>query len=318
MKTLNDSIHEFITHCRFEKNLSPKTIKAYKTDLTQLSYFIDKAIPHIPIGLVDKTLLRAYFQSISNLKPKSINRKIATAKALFNFLDFEDIITLNPFRKLKIRIKEQKKLPNVLNISEIQDILKSVYKQKKSSPILSNYYLREVTRDIAIVEVLFATGVRVSELAGLNCTSIDIKNGLIKVLGKGSKERVIQICHEETLQALQEYFNLYKDSLLSSDEPFFLNRLGNRLSEQSIRSIIKKYSNVAGLEKRVTPHVFRHSFATLLLEKDVDIRYIQHMLGHSSVVVTQIYTHVNNDKQKTILSKNHPRNNFKIEELFSS
>jgi len=152
----------------------------------------------------------------------------------------------------------------------------------------------------------FATGVRVSELCNLRPEDVDLRNGKIKVLGKGGKERVIQICQAEALSALREYYRLFSPAIKNRFF-FFINRLGSPLSPQSVRLMVRGYSQKAGISKPVTPHTFRHTFATLLLEEDVDIKYIQHLLGHSSISTTQIYTHVNSVKQKKILATKHPR-----------
>ncbi len=164
------------------------------------------------------------------------------------------------------------------------------------------------TRDIAVVELLFATGIRVSELCELTCNAVDLKQATIKVFGKGSKERVIQICSTEVLEILKQYEQLFAPS-----EYFFVNRLGNRLSPQSVRILIRRCKEETGLEKKISPHTFRHTFATLLLEEDVDIKYIQNLLGHSSITTTQIYTHVNMNKQKALLSSKHPRKKMDLE-----
>jgi integrase/recombinase XerD len=133
-----------------------------------------------------------------------------------------------------------------------------------------------------------------------------LESGLLRVKGKGSKERIIQICNLDTVESLKDYSNLFTEKIVSSGY-FLTNRLNSRLSEQSVRNLIKRYVKIASIDKHITPHTFRHTFATLLLEEDVDIKYIQQMLGHSSIMTTQIYTHVNIEKQKEILTTKHPR-----------
>ena len=315
MKKIEDSVLEFLSHCQFEKNLSDKTLKAYKLDLKQFYEYIKKCNHPTEILNIEKTIIKDYLKNISGSKPKTIKRKIATIKAMFNFLEYEDEILINPFRKIRIQIKEPKILPNVLSITEIKQIFKIVYQLKSKYLDLSTYSYAELARDIAVLELLFATGIRVSELSNLKTEDIDLKIGLIKVVGKGSKERIIQITNKEALSSLREYYKLFKSKIVSN-KYFFINRLDNILSEQSIRFMVKKYAKKADLLKTITPHTFRHTFATLLLEQDVDIKYIQHLLGHSSIMTTQIYTHVNQDKQKKILSTKHPRKLFKANELF--
>lgn len=314
MKTYNvkNATIEFLSHCQYEKNLSEKTIKSYKIDLRQFAEFIKSNNYSEIITNIDKHIIKQYLQSISLSKPKTIKRKIATIKALFNFLEYEDKILLNPFRKMRIQIREPKNLPNVMNIQEIEKIIQSMYKAKQHIKSLNSYAYSESVRNIAVIELLFATGVRVSELSNLKEEHFDISTGHIKVRGKGNKERIIQVCNKESIKALKEYHLLFRDKIKACGGYYFTNRLNKRLSEQSIRFLVKKYATTAGVDRRITPHTFRHSFATLLLEEDVDIKYIQNMLGHSSILTTQIYTHVNNEKQKKILSKNHPRKNFNV------
>ena len=219
---------------------------------------------------------------------------------------------------MRIKIRESKNLPNVMNIQEIEKIIKSVYKAKQSIKNIESYAYAESIRNIAIIELLFATGARVSELSNLKEEFIDISSGSIKVMGKGNKERTIQVCNKESINAVKEYYTLFREKIKSCGGYYFVNRLNAKLSEQSIRFLVKKHALNAGLQRKITPHSFRHSFATLLLEENVDIKYIQHMLGHSSILTTQIYTHVNNNKQKKILLKSHPRKNFHIKHGLSS
>jgi integrase/recombinase XerD len=304
--------NEFLSHCEYEKNLSQKTIKSYKIDLRQFSEFIIINNYSETITDIDKYKIKHYLQSISAFKPKTVKRKIATIKALFNFLEFEDKILLNPFRKMKIQIREPKNLPNVMNIQEVERIIKHVYKASQSIRNVNSYAYAESIRNIAVIELLFATGVRVSELSNLKEEHFDMSTGHIKVRGKGDKERIIQVCNKESIMVLKEYYGLFRNKIKTCGGYYFTNRLNKKLSEQSIRFLIKKYATKAGLGRRITPHTFRHSFATLLLEEDVDIKYIQSMLGHSSILTTQIYTHVNNERQKNILTRCHPRKNFNI------
>lgn len=312
METLKESIKEFIAHCQFEKNLSEKTIRAYKIDTQQLVDFTKEIKYCDKVKSIDKTILRDYLQSISTFKPKTVKRKIATIKAMFNFFEFEDRILINPFRKMRIQIREPKMLPNVMNLLEIEKIINSAYSHKYAEKRIESYSYKKKVRDVAVIELLFATGMRVSELSGLRRENIDLAGGLIKIMGKGRKERIIQVCNIETLKSLKDCELLFRKETVKCGGYFFVNRFGNKLSEQSVRYLVKDHAEKAGLHKRITPHVFRHSFATLLLEENVDIKYIQHLLGHSSIMTTQIYTHVNGEKQRQILSKSHPRGNFNV------
>jgi len=316
MSSLELAIKGFINHCKFEKNLSDKTIRAYQTDLNQLQKFITDRNFSLDITTISKLELRSYLEAISILKPKSIKRKIATIKAMFNHLEFDDIISTNPLRKMRIKIKESKQLPKVLNIQEIQKIFKSVYRANITIENNSYSYFAEL-RNIVVIELLFATGGRVSEISNLRDSQIDLNTGQVIISGKGSKERIIQICNKETIALLKKYRRISQDKIKAAGDYFLVNRFNNKLSDQSIRYIVSDLSKNAKIPMHVTPHVFRHSFATLLLEKDVDIKYIQSMLGHSSIMTTQIYTHVNKEKQRQILSTKHPRRDFSTEDYDS-
>ncbi len=162
-------------------------------------------------------------------------------------------------------------------------------------------------RNAAVIELLFATGARIAEICTLKPENVDLLGRSVKFYGKGSKERLIPVENMAVLSILKRYRLLFEDNISVSGY-FFVNKLGRRMTEQSVRNMLSSYCNQCGVEMHITPHMFRHSFATLLLEEDVDIRYIQRMLGHSSITTTQIYTHVTSSKQKEILKTKHPRN----------
>lgn len=298
-------IDNFLFYCRYEKNLTDKTLHAYCTDLLQFAAYMRNRVQKVNIEDLTKDDLKGYLQEISGFKPKTIKRKIASLKAMFNFLEYELDDFSNPLRKIKIRFKEPATLPTVMNIQEIKKILHTVYQSKEACQ-QGTYRFKSIVRDIAVLELLFATGIRVSELCQLKSQEVDLQYGRIKVFGKGSKERVIQICQPEVIGILKIYGKLFK-SEIQLQSFFFINRLGYPLSSQSVRLMVKEYARKAGLTKHITPHTFRHTFATLLLEEDVDIKYIQNLLGHSTISTTQIYTHVNSMKQKKLLSAKHPR-----------
>lgn len=305
---IEEAIEEFLFHSMYEKNLNPKTIKAYKIDLNQFQIFIEnEKIDNLQD--IDKNILKKYLKHISNTKPKTIKRKITVIKIMFNYFEFEDTISVNPFRKMRINIKENKELPRIADLSEIKKLLTYLYKKKSNFDNREMFSYKSLVRDIAIIEVLFSTGARVFEVCELSQKNINFSNWNIIFFGKGSKERSLQIVHSEVKSILKEYINLFRSDLETNGEYFFLNRINNRVSEQSIRFMLKRYSTKANLKQTLTPHMFRHTLATTLLEKGVDIRYIQNILGHSSISTTEIYTKVTNKVQKKILLK-HPRKNF--------
>lgn len=311
MQTFPTMISAFINYCKYEKNLSPKTLKAYTIDLTQLTnFFIEKQLS-MNIEDVTKIELRAYMESISCLKPKSKKRKVATIKAMFNYLEFEDKILSNPLRKMRIKIKEERLLPIVMEIDEIKKIFRNAYQNVKPRNKTTPYAYFESLRTVVVIEMLFATGARVSEISDLREKDVNLYSGSVTLKGKGNRERIIQICNNETLQIMNVY-KQFRGKYSKNEEYFLINRFGKKLSDQSIRNMIKHISKKAGVNKPITPHKFRHTVATLLLENDVDIKYIQAILGHSSIMTTQIYTHVNREKQRQILTTKHPRKFFSM------
>lgn len=313
MNTLEHAINSFLFHCEFERRLNEKTIKAYKIDLNQMKMELGGPDCNILLKEIDKHALRPYIQWLAQFKPKTMKRKVAAAKAMFNYLEFEEVIPVSPFRKMRVRIKEPRVLPVSMTKREIEKLLRYAYEQKESARSRTIHAYQTLIRDIAVLELLFATGIRVSELCSLAPHHIDIQSGLVKVYGKGQKERLIHFGNQEVKAALRAYKgNL---SSINNQSTFFINRLGNALSPQSVRFMVRKYAHGAKLEKHITPHTFRHTFATLLLEEDVDIKYIQSFLGHSSIMTTQIYTHVNKAKQKRILIGKHPRKRMVLNEL---
>ena len=308
---MQSAIQNFIFHCEFEKGLSKATLKAYDIDLKQFYTFIAREYGSLKINEINKYHIKGYVQSVSTKKKKTTKRKIATLKAMFNFLEFEEEIEINPFRKVRINIKEPKNLPVVLSLNEIESILKLAYKKLNEINKVDSFYYKQTLRDVAIIELLFATGVRVSELCNLKIKNICKEYSHIIVNGKGNKQRIIGISNIQTRQVLRKYNQQFQGQI-NEIGYFFINRIGKKISEQSVRFSLKKYCSELNLTKKVTPHVFRHSFATLLLEEDVDIRYIQNLLGHSSINVTQIYTHVSSKKQKDIILNKHPRKHINI------
>lgn len=306
MCNLSNWVQNYLEYCRFQKNLDDKTLKAYRIDLEQFLHLVS-VLPDDPIS---KPSITCYITEIHKLyKPKSIKRKIASVKAFFHFLEYEELLESNPFTKINIKFREPQTLPKVIPFHIIQSFLSVMYRQKELAE--TEYQNRGILRDIAVIELLFATGVRISELCSLKPDHIDLKSQNLLIYGKGDKERMIQIGNPKVLEALQAYQSAFREDIDSCGY-FFVNRLKHRLSEQSVRFMINKYVSLASISLHITPHMFRHSFATFLLEEDVDIRYIQKMLGHSSITTTEIYTYVSTAKQKDILTCKHPRNRIQL------
>ncbi|MFT3982442.1 MAG: tyrosine-type recombinase/integrase [Lachnospiraceae bacterium] len=301
MNTLNYYIKEYMEYCRCRKHLDKKTLKAYKTDLKQYELFVSSSNDYFAKNTVDNFLTTLHKQ----YQPKTIKRKVASLNAFFHYLVYKEVLSENPIDKLDIRFREAKLLPKTIPFHTIEIFLSTLYTRKEQAE--TSYQLLCCIRDIAVIELLFATGIRISELCCLKPADIDLSSSNILIYGKGAKERILQIGNPDVLNALRLYQNSFKADIDSCGY-FFVNRLQHRLSEQSVRFMINRYAQLAGIGEHMTPHMFRHSFATLLLEQDVDIRYIQKILGHSSISTTEIYTHVSNVKQKNILFNKHPRN----------
>lgn len=309
--TLQTAIEWFLFHCEYEKRLNPKTLQAYTSDLKQMLDFMEREASVHQVGQVTPDVIRGYLKGLASYKAKTIKRKMASAKAFFNYMEQEFDDYLNPMRKVRIKIKVPLILPNVLTLSEIGQILTYLYTKKEQTPT-DDRAQEKLLRLIAIVELLFGTGLRVSELCSLHIGDIDLQEGLVKVYGKGSRERVIQICQSAIIAAIEDYLRISEYQGSGATRPLFLNLRGEALDAQSVRASIKALAHEAGISKRVTPHTFRHTLATLLLEEGVDIKYIQTILGHSSLSTTQIYTHVTNTRQKIILRDFHPRRRLMI------
>lgn len=299
-KSITTAIEEFLWHCRFEKNLDDKTINAYNVDLRQFAGTISSTFA---LNEISKSEIKKYLQSISHFQHKTIKRKLASLRAMLNYFECEDESYINPMRKMQIRMREPMRLPTVMNLDELRKILRTVH--LNATEQATHYSTIAAIRNIAVIELLFATGMRVSELCNLKNKDVDIIHGTIRIIGKGDKERVIYVCQEDTISALIQWIGKKSDN--DEERPFFTNRLHRPLSSQSVRHLVRRLVQDAGLNKHITPHTFRHTLATLLLEEDVDIRYIQSILGHSSISTTQIYTHVNLSKQKQIFQVKHPR-----------
>lgn len=305
MNTLENYITEYLEYCKYRKRLDSKSLKAYRIDLNQYASYSCSLQEYLSRNTLDSFITTLHKQ----YKPKTVKRKIASLKAFFHYLEYKDLLPDNPFNKLDVHFREAKLLPKTIPFHSIQRFLSVLYEQKNHAD--SEYQLRCCIRDIAVIELLFATGMRISELCSLKPSDIDLANNTVLIYGKGAKERILQLGNPEVLSALILYQETFQEDINSCGY-FFVNRLKHQLSDQSVRFMINRYTELACIEQHITPHMFRHSFATLLLEQDVDIRYIQKMLGHSSISTTEIYTHVSNNKQKDILINKHPRNLMEV------
>lgn len=306
MDKLSTFITEYLKICESIKKLDNKTIKAYRIDLLQFHTFMLSQN-----DFTDKTALNSYISLLhQKYRPKTAKRKIAALKVFFHYLICEEVLDCNPFDRLSVKFREPQILPRTIPDPVIESFLSTMYQQKQLAR--TTYQRNSILRDIAVIELLFATGVRISELCTLTSSQIDFTTYKIIIYGKGAKERMLQIGNTSVQSILWEYYSTFKNEIAETGW-FFINRLHRRYSEESVRHMITKYLHLAAIDLHITPHMFRHSFATLLLEADVDIRYIQKMLGHSSIKTTELYTNVSMTKQNSILVTKHPRNSMKID-----
>lgn len=295
MQILSALIADYLETGEYEKQLSPDTIKAYRIDLRQFLDFTGG-------GWADRNMLNQYIKYLNqHFAPRSAKRKLASVRAFYHEMEICGELGENPFNKLHIRIHSPQQLPRVIPEQIVRALLQSAY----------NAYMpgcREVLRDIVVLELLFSTGLRVSELCALTKDTFLLNDSGLRLLvrGKGRKERILQIKTPELLQLVKTYCDAFSKEIQEQGAILF-NQRGRPLSPQPVRRIINKYLDRIGGASHVTPHMFRHTFATSLLEAGMDIRYIQSLLGHSSISATQIYTHVSAKQQTLLLEEKHPR-----------
>ena len=290
-------IDSFYSYMLIERGLSNNTIESYGRDLSKYSNFI---YDHRSKGLtecINKDLLLFLDQlKHAGYAAKSISRTVSCIKTFYKFLLHEKVIKQNPFNEIKTP-KSEKRLPCVLDLDEVNAVI-------NAPDINSSTGLRDKT----LFEVLYATGLRVSELISLTINNVNLETGFIIVMGKGSKERIVPI-GDEAMFWIKKYLTESRSLVLKNrmSDFLFLNRYGNDLSRQGFWKIIKKHCRAAGITKNVSPHTFRHSFASHLLAGGADLRSVQTMLGHSDISTTQIYTHIEKGALKKIHKKYHPR-----------
>ncbi len=289
---LEKSRDQFLLYLQGEKNASPHTVKNYGVDLAELIGVTDKKTAQE----VDYIEIRKF---LAHLKEKgysksTISRKLACLRSFFKFLTRENIVSNNPAVGIATP-KREKKLPAFLEIKEIESLLDAAAGVTAASK-----------RDRALLETLYSSGIRVSELVGLNIEDADVLGGVLRIRGKGKKERMVPI-GRPAQEAIQEYLEKWANDKGKANGALFLNKNFTRLTDRSVRRILLKYVRKASLQKDVSPHTLRHSFATHLLDRGADLRSVQELLGHESLSTTQIYTHVTTKRLKEVYEKVHPR-----------
>ncbi len=300
METATFYLTDFFRYLRVQKNASPHTVKSYRADLDHFLVFAAAKLgmDEVPLAAVTPILIRAY---LANLKDedyarRSIARKMAALRSFFRHLCREAILQENPFSAVRTP-KLEKKLPSFLDPAEMLALLELPDKSSLGR------------RDAAIIELLYATGMRVSELAGLAVRDVDPDSGYALVYGKGAKERVVPV-GRKALAAVKLYLDLARPRLMAAGQPhntLFVNSRGGPLTDRSVRRVVDKYVEALALAKHVSPHTIRHTFATHLLNNGADLRSVQELLGHVNLSTTQLYTHVTKERLKSVYSQAHPR-----------
>lgn len=299
---LKAKVQLYLDYCEYRKELDQKTLKAYRIDLRQYLDFVSCDEP-------SKEKIEEYITDLhKRYKQKTVKRKIASVKAFYNYLEEEEFIDKNPFRKIKTKFKEDIILPRIVPREEIEQLLNYMYSCLESNSVKHYKY---ILRDIAVIEMFFTTGARVYEVSNLTVDSVNLTSGLIRIMGKGAKERYIQISDSSVLKILKNYYEENKEEINKSGF-FFINSKGRRFTEQSVRLMFKKYTKQAGIKRNITPHMMRHSVATYLIENGMDVSCVREILGHSSIRTTQIYIHLAVKILAVILHKTHPRKQMKI------
>lgn len=290
-------VNEFIQYLAVERGLAQNTLESYGRDLRQFHAYLE----HGQLDFIKDSNRNTILSYLNNLQNKgravsTISRNLAAIKSFYQYLVRERYLDKDPAAHLESP-KLEKKLPKILSINEVEELLKQ-----------PNTFLPTGLRDKAMLELLYATGIRVSELISLNISDINLDMGYIKCYGKGAKERIVPL-GSIAAKCVQEYINRGRGKLVRTydEAALFVNHHGNRLTRQGFWKIIKKYSQEANINKEITPHTLRHSFATHLLENGADLRSVQEMLGHADISTTQIYTHVTKNRLKEVYDKTHPR-----------
>jgi integrase/recombinase XerC len=301
---VNELIKRFIDHLRDQRNLSSHTLRNYLSDLNQFQQFLrDSDFCLDENGNIDEQrldihIVRAYLASINKHRKKSsVARKLAVLKGFFKYLAATGQIATNPILLIQTP-KQDKPLPSFLSVDDVFQLLGGIA-IKGSLDV----------RDRAMLEVFYSTGIRASELVGLNWSDIDFQLGIIRVVGKGSKERIVPI-GTIAMQALQDYSLEHKKNWnlpCKGENAVFLNRRGKRMTTRSVGRSVEKHLKACGIPLHIGPHGLRHTFATHLLNSGADLRVIQEMLGHASLSTTQHYTHLNLDQLTAVYDKAHPR-----------
>ena len=298
MEDVSDLISQFLTVLR-ERGFSKATIRAYSVDLDAFAAFLKKR--GIGVAAADRGVIRSYLAEVRShdLKPASVLRKYASLRSFFRFLQATERLAANPCAGLATPRREQK-VPNFLTPDEVERLVNEIRNARQPAA---------ARRNQAWLDLVYSSGLRVAETAGLNIEDIDFWNGTVRVIGKGNKERIVPI-GRVALRSIKDYLQVRGESFSRPSpqaRPLFVNLKGARLTTRAMHLIIEQSARKAGIARRVSPHAVRHTFATHLLEAGCDLRSVQEMLGHKHLSTTQIYAHVTAERLKKVYEKSHPR-----------
>ena len=294
---IDDLIEIYLDFLMIEKGLASNSIEAYSADLKAFTNFLElKKVTDI--GDIDTTVIMAWLLHMTRkgLSRKSRARNLITLRGFYRYLAGENLVKANVLKDIVIP-KTGQSLPKIMSVSDVDTLINAGDLTKKNG-----------IRNLAMIEIMYGAGLRVSELIGLNLRDVDLDAGLVRVMGKGSKERIVPIGNQAS-RATREWLGSARPAMLKGiiSDYLFVARAGRPLTRQAFWKIIKQYSKLAGLSSRITPHTLRHSFATHLLEGGADLRSVQMMLGHSDISTTQIYTHISKDYLVKMHQSFHPR-----------
>ena len=300
----SQTLTAYFTYCELQKNLDSKTLKAYRIDLKQ---FVGQ---HPSPAAITRGEMEHYIEYLmARYKTATVKRKVAALKAFYRYLVYEEILEHSPFEKIQIHIRQEVLLPRVIDRPILEAIFSAAYDDlKRAKSCLAR---QNIIRNIAVLELLFASGIRVSELCTITCDNLNLTSQVVLIRGKGNKERQIYLASSPVIDALKAYSKV-RSPYSENEVFFFLNRDGKRLSEQSVRRIVNRYTNLAQQSGHYTPHMFRHSFATYLWDTCGDVYEVKEILGHSSIKTTERYVHASFERQKRLLSTMHPRQDLKV------
>jgi integrase/recombinase XerC len=298
-------IRDFSVHMEVERNLSAHTIKSYLTDLRQFKTYLhdnaqlQEANDGLNIDRLDQMMIRAYLRTLylQKVKKVTIARKLAAVRSFFKYLLREGKIKDNPAELVRAPSPE-KHIPAFLSLDEVLAVLNIEFK---------NDFLGE--RDKALIELFYSSGIRLGELTGLNIDDVDFSQGLLKIRGKGKKERIVPV-GVTAVHAIQSYLKILASvsaRTIIEDGPLFVNNRGGRLTSRSVARIVDKVVRMSGINRKISPHALRHSFATHLMDAGADLRAIQELLGHESLSTTQKYTSVSISRLMEVYDNSHPR-----------